>query len=284
VTDPTPPTVSATPPETNGPLARATRWWHAGYEIVRRDPALWIGMGVLYVVFALLLKRIPFLGNFMLVMITPIPLAGAWLTARAINGITHVPPPGTAWPDRLRFYVGRPARAMTEGFRQETHALPLVMICIITLGLVIAVSIVELVLTGGSVVSGLKAARLDDSFSFWRAIGLLLSLGLYTLLAMALLFVIPLVILHDRLVVPAIPESFRLSARHASALGVFVAPFLLPVILIELSFSNSLIAPVGYLLALTVGAATIPFFVTGCYACYRDLSSSPPSNSTGGSP
>ncbi|OGI40034.1 MAG: hypothetical protein A2140_03150 [Candidatus Muproteobacteria bacterium RBG_16_62_13] len=228
-------------------------------------------MGLLYILLALLLKRIPFLGNFMLVLITPIPVAGVWLTARQLTGVTHVPTPGPGWPERLRFYLGRPARALVEGFRREVHALPLVMICIITLGLVIIVSIVELVLTGGSMVSGLKAARLDSDFGVWRAIGLLLSLGLYTLLAMALIFVVPLVILNDRLVIPAIPESFQLCARHASALGIFLAPFLLPVIVIELTFSNSFIAPLGYLLVLTVGVVAIPLFLTGCYTCYREL-------------
>ncbi len=273
---PNPPLAPVSPiPES--PRARATRWWHGGYDIVRRDPALWLGMGLLYILVALLLKRIPFLGNFMLVLITPIPVAGVWLTIRQLTGVTHVPTPGPDWRERLRFYVGRPARALVAGFRQEVHALPLVMICIITLGLVIAVSIVELVLTGGSVVSGLKAARLDDSFSVWRAVGLLLSLGLYTLLAMALLFVVPLVILNDRLVVPAIPESFRLCARHATALGIFLAPFLLPVIVIELAFSNSFIAPLGYLLVLTVGVIAIPLFLTGCYVCYRELMNNPPS-------
>lgn len=268
--DPKPPVAPVTPiPE--GPLARATRWWHGGSDIVRHDPALWLGMGLLYILLALLLKRIPFLGNFMLVLLTPIPVAGVWLTARQLTGVTHVPTPGPGWPERLRFYLGRPARALVEGFRKEVHALPLVMICIITLGLVIAVSIVELVLTGGSMVSGLKAARLDSDFGVWRAVGLLLSLGLYTLLAMALMFVVPLVILNDRLVVPAIPESFRLSARHASALGIFLAPFLLPVIVIELAFSNSFIAPLGYLLVLTVGAGALPLFLTGTYVCYREL-------------
>lgn len=271
MSNPRPPVPPPDAPASPGPLARATRWWHSGFEIFRRDPALWLGMALLYILSAWLLKRIPFIGNFMLVLITPIPLAGAWLTARQLSGITHVPVPGQSWQERQRFYLGRPARALIAGFRQEVHALPLVLICIITLGLVIVVSIVELVLTGGSVISGLKAARLDSDFGVLRAIGLLLSLGLYTLLAMTLLFVVPLVILNDRLVVPAIPESFRLCTRHASALGLFVAPFLLPLILIELAFSNSFIAPLGYLLVLTVGAISLPLFLTGTYACYREL-------------
>lgn len=271
MSNPRPPVPPSDAPVSPGPLARATRWWHGGFEIFRRDPALWLGMALLYILAAWLLKRIPFIGNFMLVLITPVPLAGAWLTARQLTGVTRVPVPGPGWPERLRFYLGRPARALVEGFRREVHALPLVMICIITLGLVITVSIVELVLTGGSVISGLKAARLDSDFGVLRAIGLLLSLGLYTLLAMALLFVVPLVILNDRLVVPAIPESFRLCVRHASALGLFVAPFLLLLILIELAFSDSFVAPLGYPLVLTAGAGALPLFLTGTYVCYREL-------------
>lgn len=276
MSDPNPSPTPASPAPA-GPLARAKRWWHDGAELVRRDPALWLGMALLYILFALLLKRIPHLGNWLLVMITPIPIAGVWLTARALNGVTHVPSPGPGWPERLRFYLGRPARALVVGFRQEVHALPLVMICIVTFGLFIVVNMFELVLTGGSMVSGLKAARLDSDFGAWRAVGLLLSLGLYTLLAMALMFVVPLVILNDRLVIPAIPESFRLSARHASALGIFVAPFLLPVIVIELAFSHSFTAPLGYLLVLTVGTVAIPLFLTGCYVGYRELMNNPPS-------
>jgi len=264
------PPVSSTPAPL-GPLARAIRWWQAGREIFRRDPALWLGMGLLTILFALLLKRIPLLGNFMLVLVAPIPLAGAWLTARSLIGVTHVTPPGKDWPARLRFYFGRPARALMEGLRQEAYILPLIMVCILTLGLVILVSIVELVLTGGSLVSGFKAARLDNGFSLLRMVGLVLTLGLYVLLAMALLFVVPLVILNDRLIIPAIPESFRLCAASANALGLFVAPFLLPVLLIGFAFSSSATASLGYLLVLTLGVAALPLFFTGCYACYSDL-------------
>ncbi|MEK7839813.1 MAG: glycosyltransferase family 9 protein, partial [Pseudomonadota bacterium] len=129
MSDPRPPVPPPDAPASPGPLARATRWWHSGFEIFRRDPALWLGMALLYILSAWLLKRIPFIGNFMLVLITPIPLAGAWLTARQLSGITHVPVPGQSWQERLRFYLGRPARALIAGFRQEVHALPLVLIC-----------------------------------------------------------------------------------------------------------------------------------------------------------
>ncbi len=260
MSDPTPP-LAPTTPAPEGPLVRATRWWHSGYDLIRRDPALWLGMAALYVLFALLLKRIPFLGNLMLVLITPIPIAGVWLTARALMGVTHVPASGPSWPERLRFYVGRPARALVEGLQREVHALPVIMISIITLGLVLVVRIVVPLLTQVAAALGINPIWFD----------MLLSLGLYTLLAMSLFFVVPLVIFNDRLVVPAIPESFRLCARHASALGIFAAPFLLPMIVIELAFSHSFIAPLGYLLVLTVGVVAIPFFLAGCFVCYREL-------------
>jgi hypothetical protein len=241
----------------------ALPWIREGYTRVLHEPARWLGMTLLYLLIALALKRVPFLGNFVLVLITPIMIAGALLAARsparALAGA------GDWWGALTR----DAAQELFQVFRREEHAFAIVIVCIVSLGLIVLVNIPELLITGGSVVSGLTGASLAGPLRLSLVLGIVVVVALYVLLAMALLYVVPLTLFGNRQPVPAVAESFRACLGNPAALAAFAAPFLAVnlAIMIGFAFSHWL----GYALLLLLGVVSLPAFVIALHASYRTL-------------
>src|SRR6266566_3961852 len=137
-------------------IGAALAWVRSGFEQLWREPARWLGMTLVYLVIALVLKRIPFLGNFVLVLITPVTLASA-----------------------LRALTAEAARDLFRVFEREERAVTTVIVCIVTLGFVVLVSIPELLITGGSVVSGLAGAGLAGPLRLTAVLGMAVVAVLY---------------------------------------------------------------------------------------------------------
>jgi hypothetical protein len=243
----------------------ALAWVREGFERVRAEPVRWLGMSLVYITIALVLKRIPFLGNFVLVLLTPVMLASALLAARSTLRVP-LPTDPKGW---LRGFTVEAARELFQVFRREDHGFAIIIICILTLGLVVLLNIPELLITGGSVVSGLTGATPITTLRPGMAIGILIVIALYLLLAMALFYVIPLTLFGNRQPVPSVAESFRTCLDHRKALGLFVAPFFGVNLVTMIGFAIS--HALGYALLLVLGVAALPAFVIGIEASYRAL-------------
>lgn len=246
------------------PASEAFSWIRTGFELVRRDPARWLGMTLVYLIIALLLKRIPFLGNFVLVLFTPIMLASALIAARAAPG--PAPADARAW---LRALTVESMRQLFRVFRREDHAFAITVVCIITLGLVVLVNIPELLITGGSVVSGLAGASMAGTVRPVSVVSMAIVAVLYLLLAMALLYLVPLTLFGNRQPLPAVAESFRACVRHRNSLALFIAPFLGVNLLIMIAFGLS--HWLGYLFLAGLGIVALPAFVIGLHRSYQTL-------------
>jgi hypothetical protein len=243
----------------------ALAWMREGYERVRAEPARWLGMSLVFLAIALGLKRIPFLGNFVLVLITPIMFAGALLAARSP---VRAPMPRDAkgW---LRALTVDSARELFQVFRREEHAFAIIIVCILTLGLVVLLNIPELLITGGSVVSGLTGASMVGPLRPTMLIGIAVVVALYLLLAMALLYLVPLSLFGRRQPVPAVAESFRSCLDNRKTLALFIAPFFTVNLVTMIGFSVSHV--LGLVLLLLLGVISIPAFAIGVNASYRTL-------------
>jgi hypothetical protein len=256
-----------------GHLALAAGWWRGGLALVRRDAALWTGMAAICVVAALLLKRVPLFGVLVLVLLAPVPIAGALLAARRLAAEPHSPPSVPAnLPGRLTHYLLRPAAMLLHGTRDTDQMLRLTLACIVTLGLFLAVVIPEALITGGSVITGFAGTRyVNAPLQPLALVGVAAVVGLYALLVMALHFFVPLVVLGAREPMAAVAESFMLWRRHAAALALYCAPFLVPVVLIAAAFATSATHWLGYLLVLTLGTTALALFVAGTFVAYQAL-------------
>ena len=64
-----------TAPGENRVTGRGLAWIVQGWHLVQEQPPLWFGMAAIYLVLGFTLKLIPFMGDLLLVLITPMLLA-----------------------------------------------------------------------------------------------------------------------------------------------------------------------------------------------------------------
>ena len=245
--------------------ADAMAWIRNGIHRVQSEPARWLGLTFIYFVVALLLKFIPFFGNYVIVLISPIPLASALMITRE-NTPSVTPTDALGW---VRAVTIDAARDSLRVFREEDHSFAIIIVCIVTLGMTMLVSLPELMFAGGSIVSGIAAADIGGGIPITTLIGIIVVLFLYLLLTMALFFMVPLTMLGERYAIPAIVESFETCKKHARVLATFVAPFFAINFVMMLVFSVS--HAIGYLLLASVGMVALPTFVIGLNDSYRAL-------------
>jgi hypothetical protein len=251
-------------PRTNA-LAQAREWFACARALFDRDRVLWLGMAALYLLLALALRRIPFVGSLVLVLISPLLLAGALLAAHDLHARAGRPP--GRWQQRL----AQPARTLLQPLANEALMYPALLACIVTLGLVLAAAVLEYLLTGGSLVSGLAAGQIAGPLRAWTFAAIVLVAGLYVVLTMALCFLIPLTVLGGHTVLTAVSASFRACARHAAALALFALGFVVLAVALAVMFILPGGAWLGYGLLFTAGLVALPLFVAGLYCSYRTV-------------
>ena len=246
-------------------LAQAREWFVCARALFDRDRVLWLGMAALYLLLGVALRRIPFVGGLVVVLVSPLLLAGAMLAARDLHA--HAGRPARRWQQSL----AQPLRALLQALADETVTYPALLACIVTLGLVLSAKAIEYLLTGGSLLSGLAAGQLVAAARPWTLVAIVLLATLYVLLAMALYFLIPLTVLGGHAVFGALAASFRACARHATALGLFAIGFVVLALAISLVFELAGGTWLGHLLLFTAGLIALPLFVAGLYCSYRTV-------------
>ena len=232
-------------------------WVTCGWQHVQRDVPLWLCMSALYLVGATLLGHIPFAGLLLIVLLSPMVLAGALLALH--HGAEAAANAGLAL---------RAARQLGRAFANEAHAFAAVLLGILTLGLVVIVGILEHLVGVGSL-NSLLAATLQQTLPLSSLLlGVVVAGSLTVLLLMALFFAVHRTILARRDPMVAIADSFGATRRHALALIAFVSAHAIAGVIIALGFRLSPIA--GYLLLYTLGLVALPVFVAGSYCGYRE--------------
>jgi hypothetical protein len=246
-------------------LAQAREWFACARTLFDRDRILWLGMAALYLLLALLLRRIPFVGSLVVVLISPLLLAGALLAAHDLH--TRAGRSARHW----RQWLAQPLRTLLQALSNEPLMYPALLACIVTLGLVLVATALEYLLTGGSLVSGLAAGQLAGPLRPWTFASIVLVAGLYVVLGMALYFLIPLSVLGGHAVLAAVAASFRACARHAAALALFAIGFVVLAVTLAVVFALPGGAWLGYGLLFTAGPVALPLFVAGLYCSYRTI-------------
>ena len=169
------------------PARAALDWIVCGVERVRHERERWVGAALVYLIAAVVLHRVPFLGDLVLILLSPF-LLGSLLQAAEQEAM---PPPvaltRTNWRALAGVYLLQPLRGFGRLFRDEERLLPALMLSILVLGGIVLAQIVAYLLIGGSPVGGLNAT----SFTVAGRGGLLplllaIVLLLYLLLTMAL--------------------------------------------------------------------------------------------------
>ena len=257
-------------------MNQAKTWIACGRRMVLEQIPLWYGMTLVYLVLGFVVKLIPFMGDLLLILITPMLLAGA-VWGRAQEGrIEPAPKPPSTSPTRalLQAWIAQPAQELMRVFTQEEKVFGAVLLGIVTLGFAMIVKIIGYLLVGGSMLSGLAASDIVTT-QITTLLGMGLVAGLSVLLAMGLLYSVPLTVLGNRQPLDAIFESFTVCRAHTRSLLVLVVPFLLIYLIILVTFAKS--HWLGYLLTISVGFLALPVFIAAVYCSYQTLYPSSPS-------
>jgi hypothetical protein len=259
-----------TAPGKNLGANRGLAWIVQGWRLVQEQPALWFGMAAIYLVLGFTLKLIPFMGDLLLVLITPMLLAGvvAGLAQEKSAVRQNVNGKASSMPALLQAWLAQPAQELVSIFTREDKVFGAVLLGIVTLGLAMLVKITGYLLIGGSMVSGLTAGQLNAS-QITTVLGMLVVAILYLVLAMGLLYSVPRTVLGNRPLFEAIAESFSTCRHYAVPLLTLVAPFFVIYLGIIAAFAKN--HWLGYLLVFSAGGVALPVFVASIYCSYLAL-------------
>ncbi len=249
------------------PARAAREWIRCGLERLRGERERWIGAALVYLLLAILLHRVPFLGDLLLILLTPPLLAGLLLAARHDPVPPPVPFERARWRELLGAYLATPARTFLRLFRSEERVLPVLMLSVLALGGYVAIQIFGYVLIGGSPAGGLGAV----AFAGGRAAAVLVPLLAlaYGLLAIALFHSVALTVFDGLTPPAAFAESLRACARNGLPLVLFALVFLAAWAVISAGFVVS--RWLGYPLLLTLGTAALALFLPAARCGFESL-------------
>ena len=118
----------------NPGLGQGKTWIACGRRLVLEQKPLWYGMTAVYFVLGFVLKLIPFMGDLLLILITPMLLAGVvWGRAQE----QHAEPaakPDSSSPALALFqtWIAQPAQELMRIFTQEDKMFAAVLLGIVT--------------------------------------------------------------------------------------------------------------------------------------------------------
>lgn len=247
---------------------RGLSWIAGSWSLLRKDGLLWLGMTFIYMLIAVALKMIPFVGVLVLVLLSPILLAGVLDTA---HGLEAPAPEAEESGDQPRpNFLKRAMRQLFCAFSRQEEVLPIMVISTLTLGAVVAIQILaQLLKVGGPALSAMIAGSVGPAVWLPAMLSLLVVLVLQILLGMAIFYAVPLVLFKKEPPLSAMEKSFRACVDNAGALIVFAIPFAIVNTAVDLLYFD-LDFPQDYLVLFVLGFVTLPFFVGGLYRSYED--------------
>lgn len=262
------------------PAIQGLMWIKQGGTLFWKQPLLWLGMSFVYLVIALILGAIPFIGWLILVLFTPVLMFGALSIAHALAGPGLPPEPPlavpaesklNAWALRVREYFLRATRRLFAGFAEEEKLMPIMVISTLLLGGVVMVKILaQLLKVGGAALPAMLSGSIGPTVWLTALLGLLVVLSLEALLLMTFLYTVPLIAFHRDHPLPSIEKSFRAATHNLGAFFIFVGIFALMGQIMHMLFLK-LNFPYDYLTFFMVGLVTLPVFIAGLHASYLDL-------------
>jgi hypothetical protein len=249
-------------------------WLTRGAAMLRQDAMPWAGMGLIFMLIALALKYIPFLGILLLVLLCPLLLAGALQTANELHGgkrrvTVHSKRAGLG--QRLAAELRRAAGGLFVAFSDEEKLLPLMVISALTLAMVVVINILaELMKIDAPALTAMTTAGVGPRIWGPALVGWLLVVSLEFALTMALLFTVPLIVFRKEQPLIAIGLSLSACRENLGAVAVFGTPFIVTNIIASVLF-YVLSFPLDYLALLILGWWATPLFATGLYRAYQDV-------------
>ncbi len=243
-------------------LKLGVRWLDCGWLLLKRNPWLLLGMALVSMVIVILLKLIPFLGSLLVALLAPILMSSGLLAANDLSKQKM------SLPASLRMAAfARSPLALLRPLRDEKYTVTMLILAIYAVTMALLINISLEVISDGAWARDLAVVQGSDFLTTLggKSVACLLYLGL----SMSLIYAVPLIVLRDESLVPALGRSLRTSARYivslAVILGVLVGPFFVG------GLTSFIFAPSSYAVWLIGGVLALPLFATSCYCSYRTV-------------
>ncbi|MHB8454372.1 MAG: hypothetical protein ACYDDO_06665 [Acidiferrobacterales bacterium] len=208
------------------------------------------------------LVQIPLAGGLVLALLAPMLLASAYLDVDTISRL-KIPLPASL---RIAAIKKSPAELLGV-FRAESRVIPAALIGLYSAAVAVLANILMQIIAG------------DAWASHWESLGVVAFLGvlaasvlgilIYLLLALSLVYAVPLTFLQHEPVVSAIRRSLQVGMKHLPPLLVVLVVLLLPLLVFSIFSLAS--AWLAYPAALALGVVVLPVVVTSLYCSYRTL-------------
>ncbi len=197
-------------------LSQAGPWIKGAYALMATDILLWGGTTALYVLMAAILSDLPFVGDVLLILVTPAIIAGVLREA--------------AHPGRARDYPRRVRDIFVGAFRDRDLALPVMSVATVLLGAWVFLTVVAMI-------CGIDGLSLGQMFAYRDVLGrlftgllLLVFWGLQAALVMTMLYVLAALVLGDARPLEALEHALALWRARPLGLAALGAVFVLPLI------------------------------------------------------
>lgn len=214
-------------------------WFKCGWELFKKDFGTWFIMFLVFIIIAILLSFIPFIGSLALAIITPV-LMGGWMYAAA----------------QLEQGSSIELGNLFQGFRDKPRMNKLLILGALYLVAQIGVMIIMFGLLGGTAFMAAPEngqvdpeAMREAMFSAGSMIAMLLVFLVAFIIAMGFLYASPLVMLDDMAPMESVKASFAGCLKNILPLLVFgIIYFLLAILaVIPLGLGFLILIPVSFL-------------------------------------
>jgi uncharacterized membrane protein len=252
--------------------AKGLVWTKCGWFLYRRQLRHWLPLALIYSLLALILQLIPFAGSLILAFITPIAALGAMNTLRtrqtgqSQNG---KPKAVSGFNKLLEKNVVLPAKQLFQFFIIPDRVFGAIFISMLCLGIILLIEITTHLLGGGSITTALVATQVSwlERITMFTS-GILIAV-LYIFVFMALIYVVPLMTIAEKLPLNAIRYSFLAFAKNFMPLTVFCLSLMVPLMITGLF--PIIFGAFGLLLQMAIWPVLLPIFITGVYCSYREV-------------
>jgi len=251
------------------------RWIRCGWRLFARNPWLLGGMGFWCAAAAVGLLQIPLIGGPLLGFLAPALVAAFYIA------IEDVSKQKIKLPNALRVSaVKQSVREFLNVTRDERRLMQVLVMSLYGMIVVVLTDILMWFVAGTAIASPFSS--LSAGAMITVMVALLLRFAIYALLSASLVFTLPLALLQDQALIPAMASSVRRVWDYLFALSVVVVLMLCPLLIGALIsfYANWL----GYLVGMLAAIFVLPISVCSFYCGYRTMFIAEHTNQPVGSP
>ncbi|HEX6707140.1 MAG TPA: BPSS1780 family membrane protein [Albitalea sp.] len=223
---------------------RGVSWWSDGWALFMKNPGMWIVLGLLLFVIFVVLSVIPLIGWLASSLATPVFIGSWMIAARKVDG-------------------GGPLEIgdLFSGFQERAQ--PLLLLGAIFLGVTVVIVLVLGALGAGAAFGMMMSSGHSSGAGVAAAmgagmLGLLLTLGLSVLFAMAIWFAPALVVFRNVPPFDAVKASFAASLKNIVPFLLYGLIYLVAAVVAMIPFG------LGWVVLVPVGLLTM-------YVSYKDV-------------